>query len=446
MNQKLSGLFELVAGSSLCHDHSLVLSREFFKLAASKPADSAPRGLIAAVIGDCAHIVFARFSAVISSTWLRALLLVCFACDDDGGAHGWGAAGEHARVSARPSAAGTPSALGAGAGAAAGGQSAPTVGASGVVTSGGAWGEGGRLALGGEAALGGESAMGGETARGGNSSGGSPTCEPLGSEDACGLTRFAVFGDYGSVGPAAKSVSELVKSWHVDFIATAGDNNYPVGGADTIDANIGQFYAEFICPYRGSFGRGATKNRFFPALGNHDWYTAQAQPYLDYFDLPGNERYYDFAWGSVQLFMLDSDPSEPDGVMSDSRQATWLSERLAASTARWKIVVMHHPPFSSALHGSTFYMQWPYKQWGADLVFAGHDHDYERIEVDGLPFIVAGLGGASTYGFNTTVSGSRAQYNAGYGAGLVEADAQRLSFRFFDSDGQLIDTLSLGTP
>ncbi|MFZ5893758.1 MAG: metallophosphoesterase family protein [Myxococcota bacterium] len=273
-----------------------------------------------------------------------------------------------------------------------------------------------------------------------------PRCEPLGEDDPTKVTRFAVFGDYGREGPDERSVADLVKSFGVDFIVTAGDNNYPVGGADTIDLNVGQEYAEFICPYRGKFGRGARKNRFFPALGNHDWYTAGAKPYLDYFELPGNERYYDFVWGSVHLFVVDSDPSEPDGVLRDSVQATWLSQRLAASNARWKIVVMHHPPYSSGLHGSAYYMQWPFQTWGAHLVFAGHDHDYERIDVDGLPVIVVGLGGASTYGFNTTVAGSRVQFNSRFGAGLVEADQHQFSFRFFSVENQLIDSFSLGEP
>ena len=52
---------------------------------------------------------------------------------------------------------------------------------------------------------------------------------------------------------------------------------------------------------------------------------------------------------------------------------------LAASTAPWKIVYMHHPPYSSSQHGSTPGMQWPFENWGASLVLTGHDHTYERI-------------------------------------------------------------------
>ncbi len=92
-----------------------------------------------------------------------------------------------------------------------------------------------------------------------------------------------------------------------------------------------------------------TSIAFFPTLGNHDWYTNDAQPYLDYFTLPGNERYYDFVWGPVHFFALDSDEHEPDGVNAGSAQAAWLQQGLAASTSPWNIVYTHYPPYSSGM-------------------------------------------------------------------------------------------------
>src|ERR1041385_3886659 len=103
--------------------------------------------------------------------------------------------------------------------------------------------------------------------------------------------RFAVIGDYGFAGQPELDVSNLVKSWNPDFVITTGDNNYENGAASTIDQNIGQYYHEFISPYTGAYGSGDTVNRFFPSLGNHDWVTTGATPYLNYFTLPGNERY-----------------------------------------------------------------------------------------------------------------------------------------------------------
>ena len=63
----------------------------------------------------------------------------------------------------------------------------------------------------------------------------------------------------------------MVTGWNPDFVITLGDNNYPKGEAATIDANIGQHYGHFIGDYRGAYGPGQPRNRFWPSPGNHDW-------------------------------------------------------------------------------------------------------------------------------------------------------------------------------
>lgn len=258
-----------------------------------------------------------------------------------------------------------------------------------------------------------------------------------------GRTRFVVLGDYGNSSPEEARVARMIHDWQPDFIITTGDNNYPFGEAETIDVNIGQYFHDFIAPYRGRFGCGSRQNRFFPALGNHDWYTAGAKPYLDYFTLPGNERYYDLVFGDVHLFAIDSDPNEPDGVTAESAQAAWLQQTATTSRAPWQIAYMHHPPFSSGSHLSTPYMQWPYKAAGIDVVFAGHDHDYERLEVDGIPYIVDGLGGAPLYSLSNRLPTSKLYFNETYGAVLVEATTTTLTSTFIAIDGRIIDQLTL---
>ncbi len=170
------------------------------------------------------------------------------------------------------------------------------------------------------------------------------------------------------------------------------------------------------------------------------------QPYLDYFTLPdgpGQERYYDVRLGPVDLFVLDSDPREPDGVSATSTQARWLQGALAASDAPWKLVVFHHPPYSSGLHGSSTFMRWPFKEWGADAVLSGHDHDYERLTVDGLPYFVNGLGGDSRYWFLIPWPGSQVRYNNDAGAMLLEATPDQLTFQFITRRGELIDSYTI---
>jgi tartrate-resistant acid phosphatase type 5 len=260
--------------------------------------------------------------------------------------------------------------------------------------------------------------------------------------------QFAVIGDYGSGSAAESDVADLVRSWSPDFILTTGDNNYNNGSADTIDENIGKFYHEFIYPYYGSYGEGAQVNRFFPSLGNHDWRTPGAQPYLDYFSLPGNERYYDFTWGLVHFFIIDSDPSEPDGYTWDSNQALWLQAKLAGSISQWKIVVFHHAPYSSGDHGSNSWMQkWKFAEWGADVVLSGHDHTYERIAPPAdILYFVNGLGGKSIYAFPDVVEGSQIRYNGDYGAMLVDVSFGGIRFRFINRQGETIDDFSLVKP
>ncbi len=258
-------------------------------------------------------------------------------------------------------------------------------------------------------------------------------------------TRVAVIGDYGLAGQAEADVAALIDRWGVDSIVTAGDNNYMDGAASTIDANIGQYYHAYIAPYQGSYGAGASDNRFFPALGNHDWYTPDAQPYLDYFTLPGNERYYTVRRGPIEFFILDTDQHEPDGYSADSVQAQWLQQQLAASDAPWKIVVLHFPPYSSsARHGSDRKVQWPYAAWGADVVIAGHDHLYERLQENGLPYFVNGAGGKDLYPFKPRPApGSVVRYNQDYGAQLIDATPQCLNLSFFSREDVLIDSVTL---
>ncbi len=262
---------------------------------------------------------------------------------------------------------------------------------------------------------------------------------PVRAQTSSPLT-FAVIGDYGQAGPNEAAVAALVKSWDPAFVVTVGDDNYPSGSAATIDANIGQYYHEFIAPYKGSYGPGASENRFWPTLGNHDWIASGAAPYLAYFTLPGVERYYTIARGPVQIFAVDSDPNEPHGVTATSVQGQWLQGQLAASTACWKLVFFHHPPYSSGLHGSNLWMQWPFAAWGASAVLAGHDHTYERIVRDGFPYFVNGLGGASIYGFGLPVTGSAARYNASYGAMRVTATETSLTYQFITTAGTVVDT------
>ncbi len=269
--------------------------------------------------------------------------------------------------------------------------------------------------------------------------------------------RFAAIGDFGDSenDAATRAVADMVKSWNPDFIITVGDNNYPDGARETLDDNVGQYYSEYIYPYQGKYMPGEPPNRFFPVLGNHDWGSRTIQPHLEYFPIDtsatytgssGNERYYDFIEGPVHFFALDSDSREPDGYTGWSPQAQWLRKELADSVVPWQLVYLHHAPYSSgARHGSSESLQWSFAAWGVDAILAGHDHVYERIEQDDIPYFVNGLGGRPLRGFGRPVAGSQVRYSDDYGAMLIEATPDEITFSFYAvaDGGTLIDSYTL---
>jgi 3',5'-cyclic AMP phosphodiesterase CpdA len=78
----------------------------------------------------------------------------------------------------------------------------------------------------------------------------------------------------------------------------------------------------------------------------------------------------------VHLFVLDSNQSDM------TVQAEWLNRQLAGSQARWKIVTMHHPVFSSGKgrdnRGLRAVLLPILLKHKVDLVLQGHDHTYAR--------------------------------------------------------------------
>ena len=139
--------------------------------------------------------------------------------------------------------------------------------------------------------------------------------------------------------------------------------------------------------------------------------------------------------GLVELFILNSN-LKPEGEHPRRSNATaehshwfevqkaWLQMALQQSTAGFKVVMFHHPPFSTAVHDPlAVWMDWPFAEWGASLVLNGHQHTYERIHAPSrgnLTFIVNGLGGNpwiyEVEGCHAVSPGSQFRYNRGHGA------------------------------
>lgn len=256
---------------------------------------------------------------------------------------------------------------------------------------------------------------------------------------------FVVIGDSGTGFQAQHNVAAQMRALNPDFMLHAGDVIYPSGQA-------GGYDPYFFAPYAGLLDHMPV----FPVLGNHDYVTANGQPYLDAFYLPaagpGGERYYSFDWGAAHFVALDSNQAYQPG----STMYQWLEADLAQSTAKWKFAFFHHAIYTSGLHGRDSYVT-PmrdalaplFEKYEVDVVFNGHDHTYERSTprrdyvpgASGVIYIVSGGGGADLYAVG------RSPFTA-YSASVhhtvqVQIDGCILSLRAIDTTGSVFDQIAL---
>ena len=184
-----------------------------------------------------------------------------------------------------------------------------------------------------------------------------------------GSVKFAVIGDTGTGGNEQMKVAQQLTAargqFPFTFAVMLGDNMY---GSERPN----DFVNKFERPYKALLDAGV---KFYAALGNHD---DPNQRFYKQFNMNG-ERYYSVKppEGSVRFFALDSN-------YVDKNQLAWLEKELAGSDSQWKIAFFHHPLYSSgARHGSEVDLRVRLEplfiKYGVDIVFAGHEHFYERI-------------------------------------------------------------------
>lgn len=238
---------------------------------------------------------------------------------------------------------------------------------------------------------------------------------------------IAVVGDFGVGDKHERAVANLVAKHRPDFVVTTGDNVYKQG--KSYDRLVGRYYPQPLVP----------------ATGNHD-HLLNISRFDSYFGTTKETRNYIYhAASSVDFFVLDSDA----GLKSSKtrqEQWNWLVRSVGKSTANFKVVVLHHPPYSSSTkHGSTKVFQWAYRSMGVDLVLSGHDHDYERVVRDGLNYVVDGAGGAKLYkckAKDKLVEGSLGCYKT-FGALFIYANKTELQAVFRTPNGKILDTFTI---
>lgn len=261
--------------------------------------------------------------------------------------------------------------------------------------------------------------------------------EPRAWEVTDDAVRFAVVGDSGTGGRNALRVggqmAEAYRDRPFGLLVHTGDLVYY--------GDLVSRYTQVVeRPFGPLLDAGVTIR---PVLGNHDFDYVATMRLLERLGLPG--RYYSFRSGPVEFFMLDSTPPEFGGGGGDA-QLAWLIDRLGTSTARWKVVVVHHPPFSSASHGSDDAapraLAPVLAEHGVDIVLSGHDHHYERTTPQrGVTYVVTG-GGAKRSGVSgaefTAASADRLHFL------VVDVEGDRMAIDAIDHRGEVFDRFTLG--
>lgn len=193
--------------------------------------------------------------------------------------------------------------------------------------------------------------------------------------------RHAVLGataDTGSAGPNARANVARMKARGVEAVLTMGDNSYPDGAA-------GEWKTTFFDVWKGLMPNAT----MWTGVGDHEYRTPFAQPYLDSVELPEGpqgERYYSFDWGDIHVVALDTNCISPmyanEMGCDAATMVAWLEADLAATKAPWKIVTMHRPALATGKYGVfpevPRALLAPFETHGVDLVLQAHNHLYER--------------------------------------------------------------------
>jgi len=197
--------------------------------------------------------------------------------------------------------------------------------------------------------------------------------------------HFAAFGDSRSNREARRMVANLIlqNSTYLfgslpEFILHDGD--FVSDGEKT---ELWDYYFDDMNPLLANVP-------IYPAPGNHEFgglFNLESF-YLENFFLPqnsGTEWYYSFNWGFVHVLSLDS---ESHGIPPFNQfNQNWLKFDLeksySDSNILWKVALFHQPYFTSGGHSERDDLRraWAplFDQFGVDIVFNGHNHNYERI-------------------------------------------------------------------
>jgi len=245
-----------------------------------------------------------------------------------------------------------------------------------------------------------------------------------------GSVRFLVIGDTGTGTDKQEELAQIMlryrQTFPFEFVLMLGDNMY--GSEKAID-----YKEKFENVYKPLLDQ---KVKFYAALGNHD---ESNQRFYEFFNMEGQE-YYRFTKGKVSFYSLNSN-------YMDKKQVDWFNDKLATDTSTWKIAFFHHPPYSSGgAHGSDTKLRQIvepiFTKHGVNVVFAGHEHFYERIKPQkGIYYFISGSGGKLRKGDVKKGSSLTAKaYDSDMSFILIEIDDKEMHFQVITRTGDTVDS------
>jgi len=243
------------------------------------------------------------------------------------------------------------------------------------------------------------------------------------------VVRFAVIGDTGTGSEEQYAVGRQMASFRSDFpfdlVLMLGDNLYRRASPLVYDTAFERPYAALLTEHV----------KFVAVLGNHD--SPESVNYAGW-NMNG-QRYFSFTRGPIRFFALDTN-------LLDAAQLEWLEQSLKAAREPWKIAYFHHPIYSNGKrHGSDVELRVRleplFVRHGIQVVFAGHDHMYERLKPQkGITYFVSGAGGQLRQDGVRSSETTAMAFDQEQSFMLVEVDGHAMRFRAISRRGAVIDS------
>ena len=242
------------------------------------------------------------------------------------------------------------------------------------------------------------------------------------NSDECLTEKMAVFGDscIKKDRSIPRRIINLVSEEDVGLTMVVGDFAAP-------------YCLDEIDPIHKS------NEDFYLAFGNHD--KKHIKELTDYFEFPGNERFYSFNRDGAYFIVVNTEERFTRG----SEQYLWIKRELEESRRfNFSFVFMHRPAFGDGNTSSKVrrILAPLFEENMADVVFAGHRHNYQRGIFSNTLYVVTGGGGQGLRGKGLPVNGMEFAAKEHHFLS-ISYDCEKMIMRAINQENQQIDEYTL---